>query len=64
VAPVHEAPVLCVASHASPHALQFAVVLVDVSHPFVSGAVLSQSAKPVSHPVYEQLVPVHDGPLL
>ena len=36
----------------------------DVSHPLVSGAVVSQSAYPGSHPVYVQPPPVHAAPLL
>jgi len=38
-------------SHAFPHALQFDVDDRNVSHPFVSGAVLLQSAHPDAHPV-------------
>ena len=36
--------------HTVPQALQFEVDVIDVSHPFVSGAVFTQSAKPGSHP--------------
>jgi hypothetical protein len=51
VVPVHEAPWLCFVSQAAPQALQFAVVVVCVSHPLVSGAVVLQSAYPAAQPV-------------
>ena len=44
--PLHESPPLWVVSQASPHPLQFAVVFVGVSQPFVSGAAVLQLAKP------------------
>jgi hypothetical protein len=50
VAPLHDAPTLWALSHASLQPVQLAVVSVGVSQPFVSGAVLSQSAQPVSQP--------------
>ena len=50
--------------HAAPHAPQFEVDDSDDSQPFVSGAVLSQLAKPAAHPVYRQLPPGHVAPLL
>jgi hypothetical protein len=46
---LHESPVLCTVSQATPHALQLVVVLVGVSHPSLSGAVLVQSAQPAAH---------------
>jgi hypothetical protein len=49
--PLHVAPLLCAVSHTAPHALQLAVVFVGVSQPLLSWAVVSQSAKPVAHPV-------------
>jgi serine/threonine-protein kinase len=64
VVPLQLAPELWVASHAMPHALQFVVVSVGVSHPSVSGAVLVQSARPAAQPVYSQLVPLHVAPWL
>jgi hypothetical protein len=51
VVPLHVAPVLCVVSHEAPQALQLIAVLVGVSHPSRSGAVLVQSAHPGEHPV-------------
>jgi hypothetical protein len=51
VVPLHVAPVLCVVSQVAPQALQLIVVLVAVSQPSVSGAVLVQSAHPGEHPV-------------
>jgi len=42
--PSHEAPELCVVSHLLPHPPQLSVVVVGVSHPSVSGAVVLQSA--------------------
>ena len=51
--PLQLAPRLCVevVSHAFPHALQFEVDDSDVSHPFVFGAAVLQSAHPDAHPV-------------
>jgi hypothetical protein len=39
-------------------------VFVGVSHPFVSGAVVSQFAKPALQAVYVQVVPVQAAPAL
>jgi hypothetical protein len=44
VVPLHAAPMLWTVSHVAPHAAQLVMVLVAVSQPFVSGAVVSQSA--------------------
>jgi hypothetical protein len=64
VLPLQVESVACAPLHATPHPLQLAVVLVGVSHPFVSGAVALQSANPGSHPVYVQLDPLHAAPVL
>lgn len=50
-------------SHAAPHAPQSVVVVVAVSHPSVSGAVVLQSLNPVLHPVYLHVVPSQLGPI-
>jgi hypothetical protein len=62
--PSHVTLEAVVVLHALPHPAQFDVVFVGVSQPFVSGAVLSQSAKNPTHPVYEHFVPSHVAPLL
>jgi hypothetical protein len=64
VVPLHVAPMLCAESHAAPHALQLAGVVVGVSQPLVSGGAVLQSAQPVSQPEYTQAVPLHEAPLL
>ena len=65
---VHEAPVHdgvpLVMLHATPHAPQLVVVVVEVSHPLVSGAAVLQSAKPGAQLEYEHVVPLHVGPTL
>ncbi len=56
--PLHASAEAFVAVQAMPHAPQFEVVVVCVSHPSTSGAVAAlQSPKPVSQ-VYEQVVPL------
>jgi hypothetical protein len=55
--PSHVAPLLCAASHAWPHAEQFAVVFVGTSQPTRFGAVVVQSPHPPLH-VYEHVVPL------
>src|SRR5580704_2458321 len=50
--------------HATLHAPQLLVVVVEVSHPSVSGAPVLQSAKPGSQLEYEHVVPLHVGPTL
>ncbi len=62
--PPHEAPLLWVVSHVSPQAPQLEVDPVAVSHPFVSGGVVSQSAHPVAQPAYWHVVPLHEAPVL
>jgi hypothetical protein len=64
VVPSQEAPVLWVVSHCRLHPVQLLGVSVGVSQPFVSGAVLSQSAQPVAHPAYVQLSPTQLSPVL
>lgn len=64
VVPLHEAPVLCAVSQASPHALQFEVVSIGVSHPSESGAVVVQSAQPAVQPEYWHVLPLHEAPEL
>jgi hypothetical protein len=61
---VHVGAALCAVSHVALHAPQLAAVFVGVSQPLVSGAAASQFAKPVSHPVYWHVVPVHEAPWL
>ena len=55
--PSHAAPLLFVVSHTRPQPLQFVMVLVAVSHPFVFGAVVMQSPHPPVH-AYEHVVPL------
>jgi hypothetical protein len=62
--PLQLAPELCTMSHATPQALQLVVVLVGVSHPSRSGAVLTQSAQPELQPVYEHVTPLQVAPTL
>jgi hypothetical protein len=57
------APKLWVTSHALPHTLH-ALPVTCVSQPFVSGAVVLQSAYPDPHPAYTQVVPSHETPVL
>lgn len=61
--PVQPDGVLCVVSHAAPHAPQFDVVFNGVSHPSMSGAVVTQSPWPGLQ-VYVHFVPVHVSGLL
>jgi hypothetical protein len=49
--PLQPVPTLCVVSHAFPHPPQLVIVLVGVSQPAVSGAVVMQFAHPPTHPV-------------
>jgi hypothetical protein len=60
----HEPPRLCVVSHVWPQAPQLAAPPMVVSHPSTSGGMVLQSAKPVAHPEYWQLVPSQVAPVL
>ena len=63
--PVHEAPMLFVVSQVLPQPAQLVTLVVAVSHPFVSGETLSQSAKPARQPLYEHVdAPRQMGPVL
>jgi hypothetical protein len=64
VVPSHVAPLLRVVSHTLPQPVQLNGELSDDSHPFVSGAVVSQSANPALQPEYEHVVPLHEAPSL
>jgi hypothetical protein len=55
---LHVAPLLFAVSHALAQPPQSVVVFVGVSHPFVLGAVVTQSPQPPLH-VYEHVVPLH-----
>jgi hypothetical protein len=61
---LHEAPVLCAVSHATPQPPQFAVVDRLVSQPLASGAVVLQSAQPSAQPVYVHTPLLHLSPAL
>jgi hypothetical protein len=63
VPPEQASPRLCVVSQEVPHTLHV-VPVVCVSHPLVSGAVVMQSAQPMAHPEYTQLVPLQPAPVL
>ena len=58
------APRLRLESHAALQAPQLLVVFVGVSQPFVFGGVVTQSAYPAWQPVYSQVPPTHDAPML
>jgi hypothetical protein len=64
VVPLQVGPTLCAVSHTLLHPPQLVVLPRFVSQPFVSGAVVVQSAKPGAHPVYSQEVPLHVAPTL
>jgi hypothetical protein len=57
------APVLCTVSQLWPQPPQLEAET-GVSHPFVSGGVVSQSAHPGAQLLYWQVVPLHAGPTL
>lgn len=61
---VHVALDAFVVSQVLPQPPQFSVVVVDVSHPLVSGAVALQFAKPGLHEEYAHVVPLQVGPTL
>jgi hypothetical protein len=66
--PEQLAPMLVAVSHATPQAPQSLIVVVCVSHPFVSGGDVLQSAYPDAQAVYSHVaVPLatsHDSPWL
>jgi hypothetical protein len=59
VVPLHVAPTLWAMSQALPQPPQFAVDVVDDSHPSKSGGVLLQSAQPLWQELYWQVLPLH-----
>jgi hypothetical protein len=61
---LHDAPTLCVESHASPHPPQFDGVVIDVSHPSVSRPDVLQSLYPDAQLVYVHLPLEHPAPVL
>jgi hypothetical protein len=57
VVPLHAAPLLFTVSHIRPQPLQFVMLVVCVSQPFVFGAVVTQSPQLPEHE-YEHVVPL------